>query len=306
MIEEPHPPGWLNPFFGWRLGIDWSGILDSANDALRDDGNDLFSAVFGLMFFKGVLASLAGPAPNYDMQRILATRSPREASLMNGMVNVVLLFPRYMMVAAITAFALAFAMPELSAMPKPDFEKILPIVLSERIPSGLRGLVLAGLASAFMSNFAATLNAAPAYVVNDLYKRFVNAKAGGRREVAMSRLVSLAFLVIGVVFGVLTERITSVMMWLVGALYGGFVVANVLKWYWWRFNGHGYFWGMISASAAPSSWASPASPRPSSAGASASSTRSRSSSSSRSQGASPARSPRRPRRTPCSCPSIGP
>ena len=35
-------------------------------------------------------------------------------------------------------------------------------------------------------------------------------------------------------------------MWLVGSLYGGFVVANVLKWYWWRFNGHGYFWGMIA------------------------------------------------------------
>jgi Na+/proline symporter len=246
MIEGHIPPGWLNPFFGWRLGIDWSGILDSANLALKSDGNDLFSAVFGLMFFKGVLASLAGPAPNYDMQRILATRSPREASLMNGMVNVVLLFPRYMMVAAITAFALAFTMPELSAMPKPDFEKILPIVLGERVPTGLRGLVLAGLASAFMSNFAATLNAAPAYVVNDIYKRFVNAKAGGRREVAMSRVVSLVFLVVGIGFGLLTDRITSVMMWLVGSLYGGFVVANVLKWYWWRFNGHGYFWGMIA------------------------------------------------------------
>jgi hypothetical protein len=36
------------------------------------------------------------------------------------------------------------------------------------------------------------------------------------------------------------------MMWLVGSLYSGFVVANVLKWYWWRFNGYGYFWGMIS------------------------------------------------------------
>ncbi|HEY4016538.1 MAG TPA: sodium:solute symporter family protein [Polyangiaceae bacterium] len=246
MIEGHIPRGWLNPFFGWRLGLDWSGVLDSANDALRADGNDLFSAVFGLMFFKGVLASLAGPAPNYDMQRILATRSPREASLMNGMVNVVLLFPRYLMVAAITVLALAFAMPELAAMAKPDFEKILPLVLGERVPAGLRGLVLAGLASAFMSNFAATLNAAPAYVVNDLYKRYVNANAGGRREVAMSRLVSLAFLAVGIGFGLLTDRITSVMMWLVGALYGGFVVANVLKWYWWRFNGHGYFWGMTA------------------------------------------------------------
>jgi SSS family solute:Na+ symporter len=246
MIARSIPPGWMNPFFGWRLTLDWTGILDSANDALRQDGNEMFSIVFGLMFFKGVLASLAGPAPNYDMQRILATRDPREASLMNGMVSVVLMVPRYIMVTAITVLALAYTLPELARMPKPDFEKILPIVLNERVPTGLRGLLLAGLAAAFMSNFAATLNAAPAYVVNDLYKRFVNATAGGRREVTLSRLVSLGFLAIGVGFGLLTDRITTVMMWLVGALYGGFVVANVLKWYWWRFNGHGYFWGMVA------------------------------------------------------------
>ncbi len=23
-------------------------------------------------------------------------------------------------------------------------------------------------------------------------------------------------------------------------------MANVLKWYWWRFNGYGYFWGMMA------------------------------------------------------------
>ena len=50
----------------------------------------------------------------------------------------------------------------------------------------------------------------------------------------------------GILFGLLTTRITDVMMWIVGALYGGYVMANVLKWYWWRFNGYGYFWGMVS------------------------------------------------------------
>jgi Na+/proline symporter len=198
------------------------------------------------MFFKGVLASLAGPAPNYDMQRILATRNPREASLMNGMVTVVLMFPRYLMIAGITVLGLAFCMPQLQSQAKPDFEKILPLVLNEQVPTGVLGFLLAGLAAAFMSNFAATLNAAPAYVVNDIYKRFINPNAGGKKEVALSRIVSLVFLVIGILFGLLTNRITDVMMWLVGSLYGGFVVANVLKWYWWRFNGYGYFWGMVT------------------------------------------------------------
>ena len=53
-------------------------------------------------------------------------------------------------------------------------------------------------------------------------------------------------LAIGILFGLLTTRITDVMMWIVGALYGGYVMANVLKWYWWRFNGYGYFWGMVA------------------------------------------------------------
>lgn len=246
MIAHNIPDGWLSPFFGWTLDLNWNGILNTANAALKQDGNDLFSIIFGLMFFKGVLASLAGPAPNYDMQRILATRNPREASLMNGMVTVVLMFPRYLMIAGITVLGLAFCMPQLQSQAKPDFEKILPLVLNEQVPTGVLGFLLAGLAAAFMSNFAATLNAAPAYVVNDIYKRFINPNAGGKKEVALSRIVSLVFLVIGILFGLLTNRITDVMMWLVGSLYGGFVVANVLKWYWWRFNGYGYFWGMVT------------------------------------------------------------
>ncbi len=246
MIAHNIPEGWLNPFFGSRLGLNWDGILQTANKVIAQDGNEFFSIIIGLMFFKGVLASLAGPAPNYDMQRILATRNAREASLMNGLVTVVLMFPRYLMIAGITALALAFTMPQLQGMEKPDFEKILPLVLSEHVPTGVVGFLLAGLAAAFMSNFAATLNAAPAYVVNDIYKRFMNPNAGGKKEVALSRIVSIVFLAIGIIFGLLTNRITDVMMWLVGSLYSGFVVANVLKWYWWRFNGYGYFYGMVA------------------------------------------------------------
>jgi Na+/proline symporter len=246
MIASAVPHGWADPFFGWKLDLDWSGILPKVNDAIAKDGNEWFGIIFGLMFFKGVLASLAGPAPNYDMQRVLATRNPREACLMNGMVNVVLYFPRYMMIAGITVLALAFWLPELRAMEKPDFERLLPMVLTRDIPRGVVGLLLAGLLAAFMSNFAATINAAPAYIVNDIYKRFVNPNTTPRAEVTMSRFASLGVLIVGIIFGLLTHDIIEVMMWIVGALYSGYVMANVLKWYWWRFNGHGYFWGMVA------------------------------------------------------------
>jgi uncharacterized membrane protein YeaQ/YmgE (transglycosylase-associated protein family) len=29
-------------------------------------------------------------------------------------------------------------------------------------------------------------------------------------------------------------------------LYGSYVGANILKWHWWRFNGEGFFWGMVA------------------------------------------------------------
>jgi Na+/proline symporter len=249
MVQAAVPAGWFSPFFGWKLGLDWTGILDKANDAIRQDGNEFFTIIFGLMFFKGVLASLAGPLPNYDMQRVLATRNPREACMMNGFVNVVLYFPRYMMIAGLTILGLAFCMPQMRAMDKPDFEKLLPIVLTQYVPAGVVGLLLAGLLAAFMSNFAATINAAPAYLVNDIYKRFINPHSSARTDVFLSRVASMVVLVIGILFGLLTRRITDVMLWLVGALYAGYLMANVFKWYWWRFNGYGYCWGMVTGMA---------------------------------------------------------
>jgi solute:Na+ symporter, SSS family len=247
MFRNSIPAGWTNPFFGLKLGLDWTGIVDKVNDVIHNDGNEFFGIMFGLMFFKGILASLAGPAPNYDMQRVLATRNSREACLMNGMVNVVLYFPRYLMVTGITILGLAFCMTDLKTMTKPDdFERLLPIVLTHYVPVGVAGLLLAGLLAAFMSNFAATLNAAPAYIVNDIYKRFINRHSAPKFDVWMSRVTALVILAIGIVFGLLTTRITGVMMWLVGTLYSGYVVANVLKWLWWRFNGNGYFCGMTA------------------------------------------------------------
>jgi Na+/proline symporter len=245
MISGSVPAGWMNPFFGWKLNLDWSNILPQANEAIKQDGNEWFGILFGLMFFKGVLASLAGPAPNYDMQRVLATRNTREASLMSGMVNVVLMFPRYLMIAGLTVLALVFFMPQLHGMAKPDFEELLPSVL-QYLPVGVVGLLLAGLLAAFMSNFAATLNAAPAYIVNDIYKRFMNPNSPPKTQVRLSRIWSVIVLAVGIVAGVLTNRLTDIMMWIVGALYGGYVMANVLKWIWWRFNGYGYFYGMLT------------------------------------------------------------
>lgn len=239
------PEDWENIFFGWELGLDWTGIMDSANSKIAEDGWELFGIFFIMVLLKGILQSLAGPAPNYDMQRVLSTRSPKEAAKMSGFVNVVLLFPRYMLIAGLTILALVFFSDELNGMGEQvDFEQILPFAIKNFVPTGLMGLLIAGLLAAFMSSFAASVNAAPAYIVNDIYKRFIRSDAPAKQYVRMSYISSLAVVIIGTLFGFFLDSLNNVIDWLVAALYGGYTAANVLKWYWWRFNGYGYFWGM--------------------------------------------------------------
>ena len=254
MITSVVPEGWKSMFFGWGLDMDWSTVHSSAatkvvafNQWIQSDGYSLFGVFFGMMVFKGIFIAAAGPAPNYDMQRILSTRSPKEAAKMNSLVSVVLNPTRYFMVAGLTVLALTnFDALYKSSITTPDFEGILSEVLANYVPAGLLGLLMAGFIAAFMSNFAATVNAAPAYIVNDIYKRYINAHASQRTYVRMSYAASTAVVVVGVTAGFFVESINQAALWIVASLWGGYTAANVLKWYWWRFNGYGYFWGMLS------------------------------------------------------------
>lgn len=242
------PEGWHSPFFGWRLNdLDWHGIIDQVNEKISSDGYSLFSIFFMMMVFKGLLVSMAGPAPTYDMQKILSTKSPKDAAKMSAFVSVVLMPIRYFMIAGFAVLGiLYFDKLNLMVAGKIDFEQILPSSIAEFVPVGFMGLLLAGLLAAFNSTFAGTLNAAQAYVVNDIYLRYVNPEASNNKIKNINYATGIIVVIISIIFGVFAENVNSMLQWIVSALYGSYVVSNVLKWYWWRFNGYGYFWGMVA------------------------------------------------------------
>ncbi|TXB62055.1 sodium:solute symporter family protein [Phaeodactylibacter luteus] len=245
-IAAAVPPGWDELFFGWEMGLDWTGYLDSVNQRIAEDGFGAIGLLLIAMIFKGIFASLAGPVPSYDMQRVLSTRTPAEAARMSGLTILVLYFPRYLMIAGFAVLALVYLTPEFEAMGADiDFETVLPLAIDRFVPSGFQGLLLAGLLAAFMGTFAAFINAAPAYLVNDLYKKYINPEAPQRTYIRYSYLASFALVAIGLIGGFFAQSINALTLWITSALYGGYAAANALKWVWWRFNGYGYFWGMI-------------------------------------------------------------
>jgi Na+/proline symporter len=242
------PEGWYSPFFGWKLNdLDWRGIIDEVNTKIASDGYSLFTIFFMMMVFKGILVSLAGPAPTYDMQKILSAKSPKEAAKMSGFVSVVLMPVRYFMIAGFAVLGLLYYdRLNLMVAGQIDFEQILPSAISEFVPVGFMGLLLAGLLAAFNSTFAGTLNAAQAYIVNDIYLRYIKPDASNIQTRNMNYITGVVVVFVSIIFGVFAQDVNSMLQWIVSALYGSYVVSNVLKWYWWRFNGYGYFWGMVA------------------------------------------------------------
>jgi Na+/proline symporter len=242
------PDGWFSPFFGKNLGLNWTGIINEVNNKIQEDGYSLFGLFFMMMTFKGFFAAVAGPAPNYDMQKILSTRSPEEASKMSGFVNIILLPIRYSLIVSLTILGLLFyhQMNLKDAKGAIDFERILPAVINSFLPVGLVGLLLAGLLGAFMSTFSGTMNAAQAYIVNDIYLKYINPKASTKKIITANYLVGIFVVAVGMILGFFMKDVNTVLRWIVSALYGGYIASNVLKWHWWRFNANGFFYGMLS------------------------------------------------------------
>ncbi|HBT08569.1 MAG TPA: sodium:solute symporter, partial [Leeuwenhoekiella sp.] len=243
------PEEWTTVTFGSQLTGFWAGDFEEFNTLIDTQGYKMFGAFVGMSLFKGFFASIAGPTPSYDMQRILSTRTAKDTAYMSGFTNLVLFIPRYLMIAAIVLLGLVYIAPELAnsgGVTSNDLEVILPQVINNHVPVGIKGLLLAGLLAAFMSTFSAFVNAGPAYIVNDIYKKYFKPEASDRHYVKASHVASFAVVTLGVIMGFFADSINSITLWITSSLYGGYVAANFLKWIWWRFNGWGYFWGMLS------------------------------------------------------------
>ncbi len=242
-------PEWKNIFFGWELETHWGENFDAFNKLIDQEGYKMFGAFIGMTLFKGFFASIAGPTPGFDMQRILSTKSVKEAAYMSGFTNLILFIPRYLLITGVVVIALVFLAPQMineSGLQGTDMELLLPKVINFHIPVGIKGLLLAGLLAAFMSTFSAFVNAGPAYIVNDIYKKYVRPDATNKQLIRASHWASLLVVILGVFMGFFAESINSLTLWITSALFGGYVAANFLKWIWWRFNGWGYFWGMLA------------------------------------------------------------
>ncbi len=118
-------------------------------------------------------------------------------------------------------------------------EKILPSVLLMTVGQGLRGLLVLALIAASMSTFDSTVNMTTGMVVNDVYLKYLRPSAKTKELIRMSWLTVVLLVLGGVALAKTAKSIDHIWSWLMLGLSGAFLVPNLLRVYWWRFNGVG-------------------------------------------------------------------
>ncbi len=77
-----------------------------------------------------------------------------------------------------------------------DVDRAYPWLISTFIPAGLKGLVVAALSAAIVSSLASMLNSTATIFTMDIYKPYINKKAGNKQLVATGRITVLVALVV--------------------------------------------------------------------------------------------------------------
>ncbi len=114
------------------------------------------------------------------------------------------------------------------------------------LPTGLLGLVLASLVSAYMSTISTHLNWGSSYVVNDFYKQLVNQKASEKELVNVGRFSVVILMIISSVIALLLTN--AYQLFDIILMFGaGTGLIFILRWFWWRINAWSEIAAMISS-----------------------------------------------------------
>ena len=186
---------------------------------------------------------------SYIAQRMLAAKTERDATWGTLFFNAAhyALRPWPWIIVALASMVIYPELSDISAaLPHVDpslvgHDMAYPAML-RFLPSGMLGLMVAGLLAAYVSTMSTHLNWGTSYLVHDLYRRFVKPDASEKHFVAVGRLVTALLMVLAALMTYVldTARESFELLLSIGAGTG---LLYLLRWFWWRINA----WSEIAA-----------------------------------------------------------
>ena len=202
------------------------------------EGYEMFGILSLVWIISGIfMATGSAGGGGFAEQRYFASPNTVQASK-TGFGHAFFYVFRYIMIASITFLAIN-GLVNIN-----DPERILPTILRDILPGGIRGFVIAGFVGAFMSTFSTIVNVGASMVVRDLIQPFTR-NPSQKTLVFYSYLASVGIVALGILIGFHAESINQIWAWLVVGLNGSYLIPNILRWFWWRLNSWGYAIGAL-------------------------------------------------------------
>jgi solute:Na+ symporter, SSS family len=185
------------------LGLEAIGGWDGLRAAVEPARFDLWQPSShpdfpwtGILFGAPILGVWYWCTDQFIVQRVLAARDQVEArrgAIFAGFIKQTPLF--LFVLPGVIAYALAQS-GQLQ-LDRPD--QALPALTAQLLPTGLRGIVVAGLLAALMSSLSAVFNSSATLVTMDLYRRFRPA-ATERQLVVSGQIATVALVGFGLLW----------------------------------------------------------------------------------------------------------
>lgn len=205
----------------------------------------------------GIIGCLGGAGGRYGEQRYLAAKNAKQAAWQAALWQC-LAIPRWVVTAGLAFLAFTLFKSQTVEVVKlmggtvlySDPDAIFPLfTASSLLAPGIRGLVIATLAAAYMSTFSSEVNAAASIVVHDIWQPLwagdrENAPGCMRASYTATLTIVAAAMGCGWLF---TEysSLNGVWSWMLGGLITCVVVPLAMRWYWGRMNGWGFAAGCV-------------------------------------------------------------
>lgn len=212
---------------------EWSGCNLNIAPSIGNAPTQM--SLWNAIGYFGILWMLTAVASGFFTQRILACKNPRHATY----ATLLYTYGYYALVSwpwIIVALCSIILLPNLGDAATNDIA--YPRMIVTVLPIGLKGLMVGGLLSAFISTASTFYNVGSAYIINDVYRRFMVRKASEKHYVNSGRIVTVYYALTGAIIAILAKDVQQILTFSFVIWSSGMII-YIMRWFWWRLNAVG-------------------------------------------------------------------
>lgn len=237
-------------YYGLQAIGGWEQVVERTTPqhlSLWRNMNDPDFPWTGIIFGAPILGVWYWCTDQFIVQRVLAARNIEEArkgSIFAGFLKLLPLF--VFVIPGVIAFALSQGENPVIEFPVQNgevlYDAALPLITTQILPVGIRGLVVAGLLAALMSSLSSVFNSCSTLFTMDIYKKYFPATSE-KRLVQVGQIATVVLVILGLAWipllqkleGGLFQKLQSIQAYISPPIAAVFLLGLFYK----RINGRG-------------------------------------------------------------------